>query len=467
MGRSSRRKEKHEKVGELPQHDSNEGTSARTRPFNYDEIMSKRNSKKVNEKVESVKEGNTELRTIEKDSLIHKDFNVNRYDGGNGHGKESSVGHERHLLGKREKKSSHKKIENADRRNDSISKQKARENHEPERRLKSEVRKDTDVKDESKYEKQIHVKRKTEKTAGGSEKVYTKKRDLVERDRHVNRNEGKSERDEKRKHQTRDDEENRERNTARKHETRKGHAIETSDRKEKKEPSRSHHDDSNHKRRRSQSREHEDRHRRSISLSPRVRKRASHHVLEHDLSSHGVKARSGKHSDDRSRMTSNGSGGHHRRHGGSSSGLGGYSPRKRKTEASVRTPSPVHRSTEKRTAKWDLAPAETENMVSGSASSNLQASSQMVSINMHAIVNAVPSVSVIGNPLVVSSTGSLSFDSVQLTEATRPLRRLYVENVPASASEKAMMESFNNFLLSSGINHIRGTKPCISCIVSL
>nr|KJB72422.1 hypothetical protein B456_011G177400 [Gossypium raimondii] len=467
MGRSSRRKEKHEKVGELPQHDSNEGTSARTRPFNYDELMSKRNSKKVDEKVESVKEGNTEVRKIEKDSLIHKDFNVNRYDGGNGHGKEFSVGHERHLLGDREKRSSRKKIENADRRNDSISKQKARENHEPERRLKSEVRKDTDAKDESKYEKQTHVKRKTEKTAGGSENVYAKKhtRDLVERDRHVSRNEGKSERDDKRKHQTRDDEENRERNTTKRHETRKGHASETSDRKEKKEPSRSHHEDSNHKRRRSQSRECEDRHRRSISLSPRVHKRASHHVSEHELSSHGVKVRSGKHSDDRSRMTSNGSSGHHRRHGGSSSGLGGYSPRKRKTEASVRTPSPVHRSMEKRTAKWDLAPAETENMVSGSASTNLQASSQLVSINMHAMVNALPSVSVTGNPLVVSSTGSLSFDSVQLTEATRPMRRLYVENVPASASEKAMMESFNNFLLSSGVNHIRGTKPCISCII--
>ncbi|GMI69865.1 hypothetical protein HRI_000655800 [Hibiscus trionum] len=133
-------------------------------------------------------------------------------------------------------------------------------------------------------------------------------------------------------------------------------------------------------------------------------------------------------------MSSNGSSGHHRRHSGSTSGLGGYSPRKRKTESAVRTPSPVHRSTEKRTAKWDLAPAETENVVSG-------------------------------KPLVVASTSSLSLDSVQLTEATRPMRRLYVENVPASASEKAMMESFNNFLLSSGINHIRRTKPCISCII--
>ncbi|XP_039037481.1 splicing factor U2AF 65 kDa subunit-like [Hibiscus syriacus] len=164
-------------------------------------------------------------------------------------------------------------------------------------------------------------------------------------------------------------------------------------------------------------------------------------------------------------MTSNGTTGHHRRLGGSTSGLGGYSPRKRKTEAAVRSPSPAHRSTEKRTAKWDLAPSETENVVSGSASSNLPELSQMVSLNMHAIVNPVPSVSATGNPLVVASTSSLSFDSVQLTEATRPTRRLYVENVPASASEKALMEYFNKFLLSSGISHIHRTKPCISCII--
>ena len=67
----------------------------------------------------------------------------------------------------------------------------------------------------------------------------------------------------------------------------------------------------------------------------------------------------------------------------------------------------------------------------------------------------------------LSSKHIVSLDSVQLTEATRPMRSLYVENVPASASEKAIMESFNNFLLSYGVNHIRGTQPCISCIVSL
>ncbi|XP_022760321.1 uncharacterized protein LOC111306738 isoform X1 [Durio zibethinus] len=474
MGRSSRPKEKYEKGGELPQHDSHEGTSARTRPFSYDEIMFKRNSKKVNENAESVKEGNTEVGRIAKERPIQKDINVKKSEGRHRHSKDFSRGHEKHLLDELEKSTSHKKVENASRRNDSMSKQKNGENHGSERRLKSEVRKDMGVKDEGEYEKQIHVRTKNERPAGGSENIDAKKhsRDIVERYRHAGRIKGKSERDIKRKHQTRDGEQNRKRNTTKKHDIRKGQASESSEKKEKKESSRSHYEESHHKRRRSQSRECEDRHGRSISFSPRAHKRASHHVSEHEQFLHGVKGRTGRqHSDDRSRMTNNGSSGHHRRHGVSTSGLGGYSPRKRKTEAAVRTPSPAHRSTEKRTAKWDLAPAETEKIVSGSVSSNLQASSQTISLNMHAVFNAVPSVSITRKPLVVASPSSLSskhtvsFDSVQLTEATRPMRRLYVENVPASASEKAIMASFNNFLLSSGINHIQGTQPCISCII--
>ncbi|WRX20137.1 RNA recognition motif domain - like 10 [Theobroma cacao] len=474
MGRWSRRKEKHEKGGELPQHDSHEGTSARTRPFSYDEIMFKRNNRKLNENAESVKEGNTEVGKIAKVSVIQNDSNVNNSEGGHRHGKDFSPGDGKRLPEELEKRNSHKKGENASRRKDSLSNQKNRENHASEKKLKSEVTKDIGVKDEGKYEKQIHVKRTNERPAGGFETIYAKKhsRDLVERDRHAGRMEGKYERDGKRKYQTRDDEENRERSTAKKHDMQKGHPSETIERRERKESSRSHYEESHHKRRRSYSREREHRHRRSISLSPQAHKRASHHVSKHEPFSHGLKERSGRQNfDDRSRMTSNGSSGHHRRHGGFTSGLGGYSPRKRKTEAAVRTPSPVHRSTEKRTAKWDLVPAEAEKIVSGSLSSNLQASSQTVSLNMHAVVSAVPSVSTTGKPHVVSLTSSLSWkhnvsvDSVQLTEATRPMRRLYVENVPASASEKAIMESLNNFLLSSGINHIPGAQPCISCII--
>ena len=62
------------------------------------------------------------------------------------------------------------------------------------------------------------MKKKNERPAGGSENVDAKKqsRDLVERDRHTGRSEGKPERDNKRKHQTRDDEQTRERNPTKK-----------------------------------------------------------------------------------------------------------------------------------------------------------------------------------------------------------------------------------------------------------
>ncbi|KAF2314022.1 hypothetical protein GH714_021566 [Hevea brasiliensis] len=67
---------------------------------------------------------------------------------------------------------------------------------------------------------------------------------------------------------------------------------------------------------------------------------------------------------------------------------------------------------------------------------------------------------------ILSTNKNDSVDSVQLTQATRPMRRLYVENVPASASEKAVMECLNDFLISSCVNHIRGSQPCISCIIN-
>ncbi|XP_068662852.1 splicing factor U2af large subunit A-like [Aristolochia californica] len=66
----------------------------------------------------------------------------------------------------------------------------------------------------------------------------------------------------------------------------------------------------------------------------------------------------------------------------------------------------------------------------------------------------------------LSGNKSVSFYSIQLTQATRPMRRLYVENIPVLASDKSLMECLNDFLLSSGANHIEGTKPCISCIIN-
>jgi hypothetical protein len=62
---------------------------------------------------------------------------------------------------------------------------------------------------------------------------------------------------------------------------------------------------------------------------------------------------------------------------------------------------------------------------------------------------------------------SASIDSVQLTQATRPLRRLHIENLTSSVSEDMLIGCLNDFLLSSGSNHIQRSKqPCLSCTVS-
>ncbi|KAL9319416.1 hypothetical protein ACSQ67_015933 [Phaseolus vulgaris] len=65
----------------------------------------------------------------------------------------------------------------------------------------------------------------------------------------------------------------------------------------------------------------------------------------------------------------------------------------------------------------------------------------------------------------VSTGKNSNIDSVQLTQATRPIRRLYLENLPASASEKAVMDCFNNLILSGRVNHIQQAQPCISCVL--
>ncbi|KAK3188633.1 hypothetical protein Dsin_028194 [Dipteronia sinensis] len=171
---------------------------------------------------------------------------------------------------------------------------------------------------------------------------------------------------------------------------------------------------------------------------------------------------------DRRRVTSNGSSGHYGRHGGSISGLGGYSPRKRKTEAAAKTP-PINRSPEKKSAKWDVAPVEKDGSFASSVPSNVQTSNQTTSSNVLEVVSSTPVTSIAVNSLTgVSYSASwtkqnVSVDSVQLTQATWPMRRLYVENVPASASEKAVMEFLNTILLSSGANYVHGSLTCISC----
>lgn len=468
MSRSSRHKDKYGRSSEMSQDHQYEGTAARTRPFSFDEIMSIRKNKKASEILEG------ELKDI-LGGVINEKASDHRSERGNGHNEESSTGLRQHLSEEHGKASYRKKEDNVSMKEDYIAKGRDRDVRDSETKSKAKMNEDMRTEVKEKTNEKIHDRRKGDKRPSNiSESEAVKKHSReVQKDRHVDKSRGKSERERKEKYRNGIDDKSRDRNAAKKHDLGKGHHLETSERKERKESSKSHHEELRLKRRRSRSREHEDRNRRSISLSPRAHKRGSYHKREHvELSSHSVKERSGRQQSDaeNNQLTNSSSSRHQRRHGGFASGLGGYSPRKRKTEAAVKTPSPAKRSPEKKSAKWDLAPEETNNVFPAVILSNFQSPNQTASSNIQEVVSAVPVVSAPMMPLSGVSLSSLSTatkvpaESIQLTQATHPIRRLYMENIPASASEKAVMDCLNNFLISSGVHHIQGTQPCISCI---
>ncbi|KAL0414277.1 UNVERIFIED_CONTAM: Splicing factor U2AF subunit [Sesamum radiatum] len=296
-----------------------------------------------------------------------------------------------------------------------------------------------------------------------SENEYKRRnaRDVMHTDKLTDRSRDKPEKENRHKHHNEEDK-TRGRRTGKKHD---------SDKKGQ-ESARGYLEESRSKRWRSRSREHaKERGRRSLSNSPKAHKPTTKDKREHgELLSHSMKDRAGReHSDvDKKRISSNGSS-QYRRNPGSSSGLGGYSPRKRKTEAAAKTPSPTRRSPERRTAGWDLQPVEKESTTAGPTLSNMPATSQSLSLNIKEFPSGVPLTPTVVKPTAIShhtlSSQMHAIESIQLTQATRPMRRLYVENLPASASEKDLIECINNFLLSSGVNYIHGTQPCISCII--
>ncbi|KAL9390067.1 hypothetical protein Peur_018672 [Populus x canadensis] len=468
MSRSSRHKDKYGRSSEMSQDHQYEGTAARTRPFSFDEIMSIRKNKKASEILEG------ELKDI-LGGVINEKASDHRSERGNGHNEESSTGLRQHLSEEHGKASYRKKEDNVSMKEDYIAKGRDRDVRDSETKSKAKMNEDMRTEVKEKTNEKIHDRRKGDKRPSNiSESEAVKKHSReVQKDRHVDKSRGKSERERKEKYRNGIDDKSRDRNAAKKHDLGKGHHLETSERKERKESSKSHHEELRLKRRRSRSREHEDRNRRSISLSPRAHKRGSYHKREHvELSSHSVKERSGRQQSDaeNNQLTNSSSSRHQRRHGGFASGLGGYSPRKRKTEAAVKTPSPAKRSPEKKSAKWDLAPEETNNVFPAVILSNFQSPNQTASSNIHEVVSAVPVVSAPMKPLSgvslssLSTTTKVATESIQLTQATHPTSRLYMENIPASASEKAVMDCLNNFLISSGVHHIQGTQPCISCI---
>ncbi|CAK7327297.1 unnamed protein product [Dovyalis caffra] len=464
MSRSSRHKGKH---GQMSRDQQYEGTAARTRPFSFDEIMSKRINKKVSENEKGELKGVSE-------AVIHEKASERRSERGDGHNEESCL--RQHLSEERSKASYRKKEDQVSMKDDYIAKGKDRDVRDSETKSKVKMNEDLRTGVKEKTNEKVNDRRKSDRWLSSiSENQVVKKHSRdVEKDRHVDKSRGKSERESNAKYRNGVDDKSRERNAAKKYDLGKGHHLESSERKERKEFSKYHNEELRLKRRRSRSREREDRNRRSISLSPRAHKHGSYHKREQgESSSHPVKERSGRQQSDadKSKITNSSSGSHHRRHGGFASGLGGYSPRKRKTEAAIKTPSPAKRSPEKKSARWDLAPKGTNNVFPAVILSNFQSPKQTASSNIHRVVSAVPVASAAMKPLsgvspsALATATKISTESIQLTQATRPMRRLYMENIPASASEKAVMQCLNNLLISSGVNHIQGTQPCISCIM--
>ncbi|KAJ4954254.1 hypothetical protein NE237_011037 [Protea cynaroides] len=163
---------------------------------------------------------------------------------------------------------------------------------------------------------------------------------------------------------------------------------------------------------------------------------------------------------------------HHRRHGGHSSGLGGSSPRKRRTESAVKTLSPTTRSPERKNIGWDLISTGMENISSTSVLTNFQLPDKTMSSNSQELPTASPIILNVTKLLSGASQNAISMikkvpiGAIQLTQATQTMGRLYLENVPPLASENGLMECLNDFLLSMGVTHIQGMKPCISCSIN-
>ncbi|KAI3511466.1 hypothetical protein L1887_18620 [Cichorium endivia] len=201
--------------------------------------------------------------------------------------------------------------------------------------------------------------------------------------------------------------------------------------------------------------------RRSNSPSPRGNKPRLYDIKEHEelqlSSSHSSKDK--QRFDSNKRVSNNGSNNKSKRHD-TSNRLGGYSPRKRRNEGVVvKTPSPTNSPLVK-----------TEPKVPNSLTSFQP---DLVSLNKievpkpHEVPNVVPLI--VPKPnfgVLFPSIMNASVDSVQLTQATRPKRRIYVENLPSSANETSVVEWLSGYLRPFGVNNLQATSPCISCIVN-
>jgi splicing factor U2AF 65 kDa subunit len=221
------------------------------------------------------------------------------------------------------------------------------------------------------------------------------------------------------------------------------------------------------KRRRSRSRDlDQERYGRSISPPPREQRRSHRDDFGNYPPYYSVgKARRKHNETDKQRTSGNGAytGRSYRRH---ESQLGGYSPRRKKASpqaeaATTKTSSPVTQSPKKKPATWDQRPAKTDQ-------SNFLATLHPAIGQMAPILANVSALK--KDPTTKAETilagSNLSADSVQLTQATRPLRRLHIENLPDSTTEDILIDCLNDILLSSHPKHAHRSKPCLSCTVS-
>ncbi|KAJ6769145.1 RNA-BINDING PROTEIN [Salix koriyanagi] len=417
-----------------------EGTAARTRPCRFDEIISKRKNEKESKNMKE------ELNAIS-GGVTNEKASDHRSGRGNGHNEESLTGVRQHLS-EEHGKASHRKKDDVSLKDDYVAKGKVRDVRDLESKSMAKMNNNMRTEVMKKTNEKINDRRISEWPSNISKNEALKKHSREvekDRDRHLDRSRGKTERESKEKYWNGVDDRGRDGNPAKKHNLGKGHHLETSERKERKE----YNEELRLKSRRSRSREHEPR-----ILSKKGLDNSNLMWIRAKLKIVVLVAITG-------------------RHGGSSCGLGGYSPRKRKTEATIKTTSPDKHSPERKCAKWDLAPEETNNVFPAATLSNFQSPNPTVSSNIHEVASAVPITSTAVNPLsgvshsASSTAAKVSIESIQLTQATCPMRMLYMENIPATASEKAVMECLNSLLISSSVNHIQGTQPCISCILQM
>ncbi|KAL1562153.1 hypothetical protein AAHA92_04761 [Salvia divinorum] len=518
MARSDSQKEIHGNTNEMSLEDILDGTSARTRPMSYDEIMRRRKNKKdtaqqvssssgavdselaqenmekasdiqeclprisddskpvvegrnINDSVKVRSRRKSDINASRKnENLVQDNDDRSRYPDAKSKDKGDRIPRRNRVLDEKFEGRNHgsRKTDDLSRvsSDNGLDKRKDSESYKQDRvsersRVKSEIVKAQPHKDE----RQIYRKRKTDEQIGSDSDHEHKKRDVrdVRKTDNLNaRGREKSVKEKKHKHHSEVDKSRGRDSVKRNDSVRKGT-----------EPARTYLEESRSKRRRSQSLDREKNvGRKSLSQSPKAYKHTSKDKREiAEQSSHSTKDKSGREHSivDNKRIHSTGSNSHYRRNTNNSSGLGGYSPRKRKTEAAAKTPSPTRRSPEKRAAGWDLQPVEKESVLATSTLFNLNATSQKLSLYNVEYPSITPVAPPVVKPIGISlhsiSSQLHAVESIQLTQATRPKRRLYLENLPVSASEKDLIECINKRLLSSGVNYVQGTQPCISCII--